>query len=55
MSRHVYLPRRNACSAFAQGNQDVAQYPVSIETSRRLFLVFVVDLCEFGIDDIFVS
>jgi hypothetical protein len=55
ISRHVYLSRRDACSAFAQRNLDVAQYPVSVETSRRLLLVFVVDLGEFGIDNIFVS
>src|ERR1700761_2413410 len=35
-------------------NQHVAQYPVSIATLRRLFLVLVLDRCEFGIDNIFV-
>ena len=55
MSRHACLSPRDACSAFAQRNTGAAQYPVSVEASRRLLLVFVVNLSEFGIDDIFVS
>lgn len=55
MLRHAYLSRRDARSAFAQNNMGAARYPVSVEISRRLLPVFVVDLGEFGIDDIFVS
>lgn len=51
---HIHLSRRDACSAFAQGNPDAAQYQV-VETSRRPLLVVVVDLGEFGIDDILVA
>lgn len=53
LSSHPPLGR-DACSAFAQGNPDAAQYQV-VETSRRPLLVVVVDLGEFGIDDILVA
>jgi hypothetical protein len=36
------------------GNLDVTQHQV-VGTSRRLLLVFVIDLGEFGIDDILVA
>lgn len=48
-SSHVATPAR-----LWRWETRVWRNPVSIETSRRPFLVFVVDLSEFGIDNIFV-
>ena len=48
-SDEVFHPRAD------RSLRDLIPFPFPVETSRRLLLVFVVDLGEFGIDNVFVS